>query len=186
MAGDPADSLFHRYRGLIGYAANMYAGRLPIVDPEDLFQDGCLWMLEFFNGRADTEDGRVHNTFKKSLFLWMRRTVRRRIKQARPRGKTVLRLDGPPDINIDRMLVAADTCVLAKLYAREFVAELRRLLKGLDLTVFDLIVESVATGTVRHNMVREAATIMGTTTFLVYRRVVRIREAAMKVLLRSA
>ena len=186
MTGDPTDGLFHRYRGLIGYAASMYANHSLIVEPEDLFQDGCLMMLEFFNGRADTEDRRVHNIFKKSLFLWMRRTVRRRIKQARPKGKTVLRLDGPSDINLDRMLVVADTCVLAKLYAREFVAELRRVLKGLDLTVFDLIVESVASGTERHDVVREAAIVMDTTAWVVHKRVVRIREAATRMLARSA
>ena len=39
MAEDSTDSLFRRYRGLIGYAAGMYAAHpRSIVDPEDLFQ----------------------------------------------------------------------------------------------------------------------------------------------------
>lgn len=207
MAGDPTDGLFHLYRGLIGYAAGMYANHSSIVEPEDLFQDGCLWMLEFFNGRANTEDRRVHNTFKKSLFLWMRRTVKRRIKQARPRGRALVRLsssgtvqdhknfyrdhyceshDLGVSIDFDRMLATVDTCVLTKLYAREFVAELRRVLRGSDLTVFNLIVESVTDGTVRHKIVREAAIVMDTTALEVHKRVVRIRDAAMRVLARSA
>ena len=196
------DGLFQQYRGLIGYAAQMYSRRSKVIDPDDMFQDGCLLMLEFFRDRTETTDERVHNTFKKSLFLWMQRTVRRRIKQAHPTGKALVRMDymtgeennlgndmydhEPMCIQLDEILASVDTCVLTKMYAREFVAELRRVLRGADLTIFELIVDSVDTNDSRGEVVRRAAAMTGIAVPTVYTRMTRIRDAAVRALSRSA
>ena len=199
MGRNATGGLFQQYRGLIGYAAHMYARRSKVIDADDMFQDGCLLMLEFFRDRTDTTDERVHNTFKKSLFLWMQRTARRRIKQARPAGKAMVRLDymtgegnnpgndrydhEPGSVQLDEILAAVDTCVLTKLYAREFVAELRRVLQGADLTIFELIIDSVDT---RGDVVRRAAAVTGIAVPTVYTRMARIRDAALRALSRAA
>ena len=186
MVGVSADGLFHQYKDLIGYAAAAYVKHVPIIDLEDLFQDGCLLMMEFFDGRIGTKDKRIHNTFKKSLFLWMRRTVFRRIRQSRPTGKPLLRLDSSGTIDLDSILAQADTCVLTKMYAQEFVAELRRVLAGQDLTIFDLIVRSTGTSDSVGDLAREASDATGIALSTVYDRITRIRNTAERILLRSA
>ncbi len=199
MERSTSDALFLRYKRLIGYAAHLYARRSPSIDADDMFQDGCLMLLEYFRDRTDTTDDRVHNTFKKSLFLWMQRTAMRRIKQARPTGRAMIRLgyqvdemgndryDHEPNvIHVDEMLATVDTCVLTKLYAKEFVAELRRVLGGTDRMIFELIVESVETGDTNGDVARTAAEVTGTAVSTVYKRIGRIRDAALRVLNRAS
>ena len=202
MAADPADDLFQHYKGLIGYAVGKYQNCFPVLDPEDLFQDGCLMMVEFFDGRFDTKDEHTHNTFKKSLFFWLQRTVSRRMKQTWPTGKAMVRLnkdggaagldvrneDGFRDveINIDRMLAVVDACVLTKLYAKELVAELRRLLKGMNLTIFDMLVRSLDNGDRCIDIVRRASRETSTSAKNIYGHMQVIRDMATTVLSRPA
>lgn len=202
MERSPAEGLFRRYKNLIGYAAHIYARRSATIDPGDLFQEGCLLMLEFFDGRADTQDEHVHNTFKKSLFLWVRRRAIQQMKKARPNGRSMVRLsaspgtfnsvpdDALPSLDFDEMLAAADIGVLRRMYAEEFVAELRRVLDGADLTIFELLAESVDDetwcGNSRGDVIRRAVALTGMSKSTVYERITRIRDAAVRALSRSA
>ena len=194
MAQDPVEGLFQQYEDLIKYAANLYS-KHRVVEFDDMFQNGCLLMLNFFDGRAGIKDGRVHNTFKKSLFLWMMRTSQSLIKKAQPRGGAMVRLGSFHDemdrssdssINIDRMLVTFDTCVLMEMYTKELVAELRRMLTGLDLTIFDVMVDFSKNPGMCGSMVRELERDTGIPTKDIHNRFRNIRSAVKSVLSRSA
>lgn len=208
MEKGSVEGLFHQYKGLIRSAAWRFSSHTIYgIEFDDMFQDGCMMMLEFFDGRAHTEDPQVHGTFKKSLFLWMLRTRNRSVKKARPTGRTMVRLsvngaaasysdsanypfhsddNSDGSVDLDRMLGTIDTCVLMKMYAKEFVAELRRMLTGLDLTIFD-----VMTGSTDHpgkcgDVVREVTLKSGMSSKVVYDRIQHIRRKAKVVLSRSA
>lgn len=171
--------LFRRYRGLIGYVASRYAACSSMLDQEDLFQDGCLMMLEFFRGRADTQDVLVHNTFKKSLFFSMSRRTKRSVRKARHRVTL-------SHIHIDRMFAAVDTCVMMRMYVREFVAEFRRLLKGTELTAFEILLESVPNDGSRADVVRRIQDASGVSKTMAYRQIKKIRDMAERIWLRAA
>lgn len=171
--------LFRQYKGLIGYAASRYAACSPALDQEDLFQDGCLMMLEFFRGRSDTQNLLVHNTFKKSLFLSMSRRTKRFVRKARPHVSLA-------HVHLDRMFAAVDTCVMMRMYVREFVAELRRLLKGTELTTFEVLLESARDDSPRADVVRRIQDASGVSKTMAYRQINRIRDMAERIWLRAA
>ena len=184
------DGLYEQYRKLIWYVAHLYSKDSVCLSPEDMFQDGCVMMLEFFRGQEDTEDQRTHNTFKKDLFFWMRRLARRQVKKAKPTGRSMLRIgyqssDDTSDkdaVNFDEILAAEDVCVLTKLYAKEFVCELSRVLHGPDRVIFHMLVESSRSGEKRGSVIKAAACCLGISVPYVYQRVNTIKKAALKFL----
>lgn len=194
MVLDPVEGLFQQYEDLIKYAANLYS-KHRAVEFDDMFQNGCLMMLNFFDNRASTKDVHVHNTFKKSLFLWMMRTSQLLIKKSQPRGGTMVRLGSWRDeeersddssINIDRMLVTFDACVLMEMYTKELIAELRRMLVGLDLTIFNVMVDFSKNPRKCGSMVRELEHDTGIPSKDIYNRFQKIRSVVKRVISRSA
>lgn len=192
------EKAYWKYKDLIWYAAQVY-GQSPCVDREELFQDACVKMVEFFGTRGAADDEHAHNTFKKSLFFWVHKSARKQIRQQKPiPGHRMVRLeyrDQDPQqrhdvseagVNMDEVLACEDVCVLTKMYAEEFVAELRRLLTEWDRVIFDMMVRSVDTGETRIDIVNHVVDLSGYTDSFVYNRMKNIRRLAGRVLSKSA
>ena len=72
--------------------------------------------------------------------------------------------------------------VLTKLYAKEFVCELSRVLHGPDRVIFHMLVESSRSGEKRGSVIKAAACCLGISVPYVYQRVNTIKKAALKFL----
>lgn len=186
------EGLFEQYRRLIGHVVKQ-CSRFTVIDPEDMFQDACILMLKFFKRCPIHLDDYHHNKFKKSLFLWSRRYVVKEFKRARPTGHSLVRLTYTADdeghensVNLDDILAAEDTSLLVKIYAREFVAEMRRLLTGVDREIFNQIVEASEGDGTRGDWTRKLAARMGVVPQTIYAKVQKIRDTALRTLKRSA
>lgn len=179
------DELFCRYRRLIGYAANQYR-YITVVDPEDLFQDGCLFLLEFFHTKG-VIDQVTEGCFRKSLFLYLSKLVSRTIRASRPNGRTMMHFkfgssDDEGSVDLDAILAVADTSILVKLYAREFTAEMRRLLHGVDRDIFEELVESINDDVGRNYWVKAVVGKLSISRANVYLKLQKIRSVALRVL----
>jgi len=187
--------MYEKYYRLISYAAAKYARTTSKVNVEmkDLFQDGCVRMVEYFQSHQDWDDPEVHNTFKKSLFFWIHKSAIRQIKSHQISGRTVLRLGHHthgttevPSIALDAMMACTDIQVLTKMFAQEFVAELGRMLVGWDKRIFDMMVASVDTGESRRDIVKRVLNESGHSSSFVYDHMNRVMDMATRVLKRAS
>lgn len=187
---------FNRYRGLIGWAANKYRSIATIVTQEDMFQEGCAFLVWYFT-KHPVVNAYVANKFKRSLFLYLHTTARRAIREAQPAGRPPLRIDyhhmidddenDDNVINIDDILAVVDTSVLVRMYAKEFVTELRSLLQDDERVIFDMLLESVeADEACNGKVVKRAGAELNISRSAVYAKIVNIRGTALRVLRRSA
>jgi DNA-directed RNA polymerase specialized sigma24 family protein len=183
------ESLYLQYKHLIEYVAYTY--KSSVVDVDDVIQEGCMFLVEYFSNHTMLDPVAL-DLFKKSLFWRMRSFIIQQVRSAHPRGRSMVRLtsdrhlDSRNFVHIDDIIAVSDMHVLARIYAVEFLSELRRVLHGTDAKLLGWMVKSVNDGQVPVEWAREAATALGISQSAVYNHIVRIRDAAVRALARVA
>lgn len=124
-----SESAYLKYVRLIQYVAQSCHSMLPVLDIDDLVQEGSLLLVEIWGSRGISEDER-ERLFKNRLLSRMMNRTRSELVRRRTENDYKVRID----------LDVLDCRILASVYARELIAETRRLLQGQDRIIFDYMI----------------------------------------------